>query len=118
MTKQSGRQLTSDDGTQAMPLTDSQVGHLRRLLAWMRVEYMLDSHAQAGYLSGIQAGVEHGLQTPEQAQKRLEVAAADVNRVPAYLRDAIRMLTKALHEHDRATGIVEQKKQQDMNEEA
>ena len=35
--------LTGDDNTPAMPTTNAQVNHLRRLLAWMRCEYMLQN---------------------------------------------------------------------------
>ncbi|MBX9835332.1 MAG: hypothetical protein K2X65_04065 [Burkholderiaceae bacterium] len=35
--------LTGDDNTPAMSTTNAQVNHLRRLLAWMRCEYMLQN---------------------------------------------------------------------------
>ena len=100
--------LTGDDNTPAMPLTDAQVNHLRRLLAWMRCEWMLDDDMQRGYLQGHAAAVAHGLQTPEQAGARLTERAQQIDKaVPLYVRQAVKMLTKALRDHERRAGIVD-----------
>ena len=100
--------LTGDGNVPAMPTTDAQVNHLRRLLAWMRCEYMLDEDMQRGYLQGAASCVAHGFSTPEQAGAMLQERADKINHVPAYVRQAVKMLTKAIKEHERATGIVDQ----------
>ena len=100
--------LTGDTNTPALPMTDAEVNHLRRLLAWMRVEWMLDEDMQRGYMLGTAATVAHGMQTPEQAGARLVERAEQINKaVPLYVRQAVKMLTKALRDHERKAGIVE-----------
>ena len=100
--------LTGDGNVPAMPMTDAQVNHLRRLLAWMRCEYMLDEDMQRGYLQGLQMCAAHGLADDERASELLAEKAEQINRVPIYVRQAVKMLTKALREHDKTAGIVEQ----------
>lgn len=100
--------LTGDGNVPAMPMTDAQVNHLRRLLAWMRCEYMLDEDMQRGYLQGLQMCAAHGLADDERASELLAEKAERINRVPLYVRQAVKMLTKALREHDKTSGIVEQ----------
>lgn len=99
--------LTGDDLMPAMPMTTAQVNHLRRLLAWMRLEYMLDPDMQRGYLSGAAHCVQHGIATPEQASAQVQHAADKINHVPAYIRQGVKMLTAALREHDKQAGIVD-----------
>lgn len=99
--------LTGDQNNVAMPMTDAQVNHLRRVLAWLRTEYTLDEHAQRGYVAGCAEMVQHGLSKPERASQVLQSKADQINRVPAYVRQGVKMLTKALHEHDAKTGVVE-----------
>ena len=100
--------LAGDANTQAMPMTDAQVNHLRRLLAWLRCEYMLDEHMQAGYLQGAASCVANGFSTPEQASALVQAKAEEINHVPAYVRQAVKMLTKAMRDHEKAAGIVDQ----------
>lgn len=100
-------QLTGDATTPAMPMTDAEVNHLRRLLAWMRCEWSLDADMQRGYMLGAQECVRRGLSSPEQAGALLAEKADQINRCPAYVRHAVKMLTKALREHERAHGIVD-----------
>lgn len=99
--------LTGDENNAAMPMTDAQVNHLRRVLAWLRVEHTLDEHMQAGYLAGLDQMTRFGHTTPERASEILQIKADQINRVPAYVRQGVKMLTKALHEHDAKTGVVE-----------
>jgi len=99
--------LTGDDNTPAMPTTDAQVNHLRRLLAWVRCEYMLDEDMQRGYLQAAASCVAHGFNTPEQAGDILQERADKINHVPAYVRQAVKMLTKAIRDHEKAAGIVD-----------
>lgn len=99
--------LTGGAITPDMPMTDAQVNHLRRLLAWMRCEYMLDENMQRGYLAGASEMVAHGLTTQERASELVQEKVEQVNRVPAYVRQAVKMLTKALRDHESKAGIVE-----------
>lgn len=100
--------LTGDNNTPAMPMTDVQVNHLRRLLAWMRVEYMLDPHAQFGYLEGAKHCRAAGID-PERVNAVVQQAVDKVNSVPAYVHQGVKMLTKALQDHDKRAGIVDAK---------
>ena len=100
-------QLTGDDNTPAMPMTDAEVNHLRRLLAWMRCEYTLDPDMQRGYLSGAAEMVRLGLTSESKAGEIVQQKADDINRCPAYIRQAVKMLTKALRDHERNSGVVE-----------
>lgn len=100
--------LTGGENTPALPMTEAQVNHLRRLLAWMRCEYMLDEDMQRGYGMGLAQCLEHGFTTPERAGQIIQEKADQINRVPAYVRQGVKMLTKALREHDKQSGIVEQ----------
>lgn len=99
--------LAGDASVPPMPLADSEVNHLRRLLAWMRCEWTLDPDAQAGYISGAEACVEHGLATPEQASALIQAKVEQINKCPAYVRQAVKMLTKALRAHESASGVVD-----------
>lgn len=99
--------LTGDTNTPAMPMTDAQVNHLRRLLAWLRCEYMLDENMQRGYIAGASEMVERGLTTSGRASELAQEKVDQVNRVPAYVRQSVKMLTKALEEHDRKSGVVD-----------
>ena len=99
--------LGGDNNIPAMPMTVAQVNHLRRLLAWLRCEYMLDENMQRGFISGAALSVQHGWSTPERAGEILQQQAAKINQVPAYVRQAHKMLSKALLEHDRQAGVVE-----------
>jgi hypothetical protein len=99
--------LTGDENTPDMPLTDGQVNHLRRLLAWMRLEYMLDEDMQRGFLESATMFVDKGIGSPEQLSEIVQEKAEKINHVPIYLRQGIKMLTKALHEHDKKSGILD-----------
>jgi len=99
--------LTGDDNVPAMPMTEAQVNHLRRLLAWMRVEYCLDENMQAGCLGAVNMLVGSGDISVERGQQQLAERAAQINRVPAYLRQGVKMLTKALRDHERQAGVVD-----------
>lgn len=101
--------LSGNDADQPQELTEAEVNHLRRLLAWMRCQYMLDEDMQRGFIHGAAECVQHGLTTPERASKIVEQQAEKINAVPAYVRQAVRMLTKSLRKHDAKTGVVEEK---------
>ena len=99
--------LTGDVNTPAMPMTDAEVNHLRLLLAWLRCEYTLDPYAQCGYLLGASESVKHGWSSEEQAMDVLQKKAEQINKCPAYVRQSVKMLTKALRKHEKASGIVD-----------
>ena len=99
--------LTGDTNTPALPLTDAEVNHLRRLLAWMRCEWMLDDDMQRGMLGAMEHLGAAGAITHEQATRAVAERAAQINRCPAYVRHAVKMLTKALRDHERKAGIVD-----------
>jgi hypothetical protein len=101
--------LTGDNNVPAMPMTEAEVNHLRRLLAWMRCEWTLDEDMQRGYLLGAHESVVLGIATPERASAVVQDKADQINRVPIYVRQAVKMLTKALREHEKRSGIVEEK---------
>lgn len=98
--------LTGDSNVPDLPMTEAQVNHLRRLLAWMRVEYTLDEDMQRGYLLGAHASVAHGLATAERASAIVQEKADQIKMVPAYVRQGVRMLTKALRDHEARVGVV------------
>lgn len=85
----------------------SEINHMRRLLAWMRCEYMLDEHMQAGYALGTKEMLDAGHISEKQAVAHLQGCADSINRVPKYVQQAVKMLTKAVNEHDRRMGIVD-----------
>lgn len=100
-------QLTGDANTPALPMTEAEVNHMRRLLAWLRCEYTLDADMQRGYLSGVSECVRLEITSEEQASALVHEKAEQINRCPAYVRQAVKMLTKALRAHELAAGIVE-----------
>ena len=100
-------QLTGDNNIPAMPMTDAQVNHLRRLLAWMRCEWTLDENMQRGMLDAIQHLGSAGAITHEQATEAVAERAEQINRCPAYVRQAVKMLTKALRDHELRAGVVD-----------
>lgn len=99
--------LSGDNNIPALPMNEAQVNHLRRLLAWLRCAYMLDEHIQRGFMQGAGLSVQHGVATPERAGEILQQQADKINQVPAYVRQAHKMLNKALLEHDKRSGVVE-----------
>ena len=100
-------QLTGDSNTPALPMTDAEVNHLRRLLAWMRCEWILDPDVQRGCLIAASEMVQYGFATEAQASEIVQHRSEQINRCPAYVRQAVKMLTKALRSHESKAGIVE-----------
>lgn len=99
--------LSGDSNVPAMPMTEAEVNHLRRVLAWMRCEHTLDDDMQRGYLLGAHASVVQGFATTEAASAIVQEKADQINRVPAYIRQGVKMLTKALREHEKRSGVVD-----------
>ena len=104
----SGLTLTGDNNIPDMPMTDAQVNHLRRLLAWMRCEWMLDEDMQRGCMSAIVKLSEAGAINHDQATDAVASRVERINEVPAYVRQAVKMLTKAIRDHEARAGVVEQ----------
>lgn len=98
--------LTGDNNLPDMPMTEAEVNHLRRLLAWMRCEWMLDEDMQRGYLMGAHESIVAGVSN-ERVNQAVQERADKINRVPIYVRQAVKMLTKALRDHERTSGILE-----------
>lgn len=99
--------LSGDANVPAMPMSEAEVNHLRRLLAWMRCEWTLDEDMQRGYLLGAHESVVAGIATPERASEIVQEKADRINHVPAYVRQAVKMLTKAIRNHEKRAGVVE-----------
>lgn len=99
--------LTGDNNIPAMPMTEAQVNHLRRLLAWLDCEYMLGEDRQRGLITAVVKCRDMTIATGRDAKELLREKAEQVNQVPAYVRQAHKMLSKALLEHDKKSGIVE-----------
>lgn len=99
--------LSGDGNVPAMPLTDAEVNHLRRLLAWMRCEWTLDPHSQAGHVEASAWLVEAGYQTPEEAGQALTELAEKINKCPKYVRQAVKMLTKKLRDHEARSRVID-----------
>lgn len=97
--------LSGDSNLPDIALKDSEVNHLRQLLAWLRCEYYLDEHFQRGMLSAADSLVQMG-KNPEEVSAMLQANADKINKVPAYVRQAHKMLTKALQKHEKASGLV------------
>lgn len=97
--------LSGDEANLPQELTEAQVNHLRRLLAWLICEYNLSEAGQSGVLIGLNAAVATGVQI-ERAQTILDQEVERIRHVPAYIRHAVRMLSKAIMEHDAKTGVV------------
>lgn len=62
---------------------------------------------QRGYLDGASESARLGLASAESASAIVEEKAQQIARCPAYVRQAVKMLTKALRDHDKKAGIVE-----------
>ncbi len=101
--------LSGDNNVPAMPLSDAEVNHLRRLLAWMRCEWLLDENMQKGIVGSASWLVDAGYQTPEEAGQALTEWAHKINKCPKYVRQAVKMLTKAVRDHDSDSRIVDSK---------
>ena len=99
--------LTGDANVPGMPITEAEVNHLRRLLAWIRLEYTLDEEMQRGYVLGVAECERLGGCSEENAVAVLKKKAEQINQCPAYVRQAVKMLTKALRAHEKNSGIID-----------
>ena len=98
--------LSGDENIPDMPLKESEVNHLRQMLAWLRCEYMLDEHMQKGFIEGAQLCVAHGFDSSAKASEIVQAQADKINHVPAYVRQAHKMLTKALRKHEDQSDVL------------
>lgn len=83
----------------SMTLKASEVNHLRRLLAWIRVDFYLDRDMQRGFVHGATESVAHGAD-PQRAGEVLQHFADKVNSVPVSVREAVASLAETLLAHD------------------
>lgn len=102
--------LSGDDITPALGLKESEVNHMRLMLAWMRCQYMIDDDMQRGLLNAASDCVRLGIATPEQAGDLVTKQAERMAHCPKYVRQAVRMLTIALRKHEASSRIVESEK--------
>lgn len=98
--------LSGDDIQAAMPTTDAEVNHLRRLLAWIRLEHGLDEDMMRGYIEGATIAVRHDPSCQDRAQQLVQERADKIASVPLYVRQAVKMLTKAVRDHDTKTRMI------------
>ena len=100
--------LSGDGADEPQELTDAEVNHLRRLLAWLNCEYShgLTEEGQRGMLTGLNMAVAAGAPV-ERAQAVLDDEVKRIRHVPAYIRQAVKMLTKAVRDHDAKTRMVQ-----------
>lgn len=101
-----GLVLSGDQNNFSQDLKDAEVNHLRRLLAWLRCEYTLDEDMQRGFLQGAQMCASDPAARPR-VQQIVDEKAAQIAHVPAYIRQAVKMLTKAVRDHDAKTHVVQ-----------
>ena len=99
--------LSGDANVPAMPITDSEVNHLRRVLAWLRCEYGLEEFGQLGYMKALVDMKSHGLIDAETASNRLAAHNQKANHVPACVRQGVKMLSRAITKHDHGSGVVD-----------
>lgn len=75
--------LSGDRNNLAQELTDAEVNHLRRLLAWIRLEHSLGEEVMRGYIEGAQKAVEIDPTVLPKAQEMIDERAAKIASVPA-----------------------------------
>lgn len=83
-------------------LTEAEINHLRRLLAWTRCEFFLDENAHKGMAHALQQLMSSGDVSEDKARALLTVKAEQIQQVPQYVRQAIKMLSKTVQAHDGA----------------
>lgn len=104
---QSSLVLSGDENNAPMPMADAEVNHLRRLLAWIRLEHCLGEEMMLGFLEGAQMSVRADPSLQSRAQEAVDERIAKVAHVHAYVRQAVKMLTKAVRDHDARTRVIE-----------
>ena len=99
--------LSGDEANLPQELTDAEVNHLRRLLAWFTCEYNLSEAGQRGVMQGLHMAVAGGAPV-ERAQEILDSEVERIRHVPAYIRHAVKMLSKAVRDHDAGSRVIHQ----------
>lgn len=89
-----------------MEINTANIGHLRRLLAWMECEYCLNRNSQKGLVNGLSMAVGAGMCTNDAAGQVLADMADKSLHCPKYVRDAVRSLKKAIQNYESAAGII------------
>lgn len=90
-----------------MKLKQSEIAHLRRLLAWMEVEYCLNPASQKGILSGLNCAVSKGMTSQMRANAIFAEAATKSMQCPAYIRQAVRTLKTSIAVYEEGEGIID-----------
>lgn len=98
--------LSGDSNVPDMPMTEAEVNHLRRVLGWMRCEMGQEPDEMVAMTNALVARLGP-LEDPEGARVRLQASYERAASYPAYIRHGIKMLTKALREHEKRSGVVE-----------
>lgn len=88
-------------------MNQSEINHLRRLLAWMECEYCLNPASQKGLLQGLNYAVGNGMASQSQAKAILADEAHKSMKCPIYIRQAVRALEKTIHRLEQQSGIIE-----------
>ena len=99
--------LSGDLNVPEMEMKDSEVNHLRLLLAWLRCEYMLDEDMQRGFLNAATECIDRGVASREKVIDVVQIQADRINKAPKYVRQAVKMLTIAIRKHEEKSRIIE-----------
>lgn len=94
---------TKRGGEVSIELKESDINHLRRLVAWVSCEIGLDEQESINLYSNIIA--ETGINSDEQSKNRIMASIKKSANYPQYVRRAIKSLGKAINKHD--SGIVD-----------
>jgi hypothetical protein len=88
-------------------LTEAEINHLRRVLAWMRCEYMLDEDMQRGFANAAKWMANHDPSQKDAAIRVLNEQAEKIRHVPKYVRQGVKMLTKLLRDSDKLGDVID-----------
>lgn len=87
-------------------MKQSDLNHLRRVLAWLSCEMGQEPAAMVEMTAAIVAKIGP-ITDPEGARIRLQEGYDKAASYPVYLRQGVKMLTKALRDHEKAAGVVD-----------
>lgn len=76
-------------------MTRAELNHLRRLVAWVRCEYMQTPEEFVATAQGLMA---RGYQPDEEGKKRLVAHHDELRKVPKYVHAAVKSLGKYVNE--------------------
>lgn len=99
--------LSGGDVEKDLQMKRSEINHLRLLLGWMRCQYMLDENMQRGFLEAAKWCADNGVATEERSMALVRQQAEKIDHVPKYVRQAVKMLSKAVHDHEKNGDMVD-----------